>query len=843
MDVSITPFMDVIQSQGSQKSRESVEHSDSTLPSSMESPVISQRQLPTRSNRRVSGSVFQTAIQKARQADRAAAEISSDDSNMLSHIESPQNTATTRPGLKPKTRMSTNPFDKVLAEKIVTARDPSQLLSEEELEDSESFPSNVPSPEVGVSRRDLKSKKRPSSTGFNQALTNVPNVDKRPQSSSSTRSKSVEPNNYSNEEQFEDSESFPSNVPSPEVGATRRGLKSKKRPSSTGFKQALTNVPNVDEPMIERPQSSASTRSKLSKQQTSANADFEQLQHNVSEASNVRRSRRLQPSGSSSAPPAPPSAVKVIEETQFSPEEVSTQKPVPSPTDDIEQYHSPENLVQYSLSDEDEAVKIDEFSEVGDKQQHPAGQENSASLSFSNTTGNATGAGVADIEEEISPKVTTAVLSANQPKFQRTFATARGSSSYTSETEAYDTSDTEHLFSPVTSPTHLVKKIATENLSDEDEDDSITEAATLPTVAQPTGKKQQTQKENSIRSDSDDLSMSELPSQLDSPAETNTRHRPGLASSKKNVSMTEFLAVLDPKKANARSSGDQPKKHTPTTPQVWIPFEEEEEDITSPPKLPSLESAVEPNRTGRRSSVAPKTRISGTSTVGDSSQGSTAPPTVHSKAKTPVPQMSTSPIATSPEPANEHSSRQEQNQTRRQSSRSSQLKFSSSQFVEDQNEKSSRNAAATTTPRKSTSRNSGTINKSASSASVVIPESEINSTRRSGPASNTRLTSSPSPEVISKAKTPSKTPIKSSRVDKTVEVVNKSSSSIAAPLLPEEEANSRRKSPSRLNTRSSTSHVAEAAPSIMETNKTAQSFREGQNSRSSTIVPVLEIGN
>lgn len=787
MDVSITPFMDVIQSQGSQKSKEPEEHSDSTLPSSMESPVISQRQLPTKSKRRVSGSVFQAAIQKARQTGISAAEISSDDdSSIPSHIESPENTAATRPGLKPKTRMSTNPFDKVLAKKNVTDGDQPHHSSEEEFEDSESFPSNVPSPEIGNARKDPQTKKRPS---------------------------------------------------------------------STGFKKALANLPNVDEQIVEKPQSSSSTRSKSAEPQNAVAVELGQSQQIVNETSSVRRSRRLHPS-ESLTPPLPPSTVKVVEETQLSPKEILTQMPSPSSTGEVEQYVTPENIVQYSLSDEDEAVEIDEFSEVGNEQQPPPGQENSASLSFSNRTGNATGDGVADVEEEISPKIATAAESnANQPTFQRTFATTRVSNSDVSEVED---------FSPFASSTQLVKKVATENLSDEDEDDSITEAATIPTLAKPAVQNQLTQKENSIHSDSDDLSMSELPSQLDSPAETNIRHRPRLASSKKNVSMTEFLAVLNPKKTNARASGDQPKEQTPTKPQVWIPVEKE--GLTSPPEFSSdLESAAELNRAGRRSSAASNARISGTSAAGDSRKGSTAPATTPPKAKTQVPQMPTSPIATSPEAPSELSTHQEQNLTRRQSSRTSKSKLSSSQFIEDQNEKSSRVAASTTTPSKSISRNSGTINKSLStskstgpSASVIIPESEMNSTRRSSRASNARVAASPPPgSSIStidktKTKTPSKTPIKQIRVDKTVEAVSESSSSI-----PEAESNSGRRSRSGLNTRSSTSHVSDDIPPTMEqsptakrlslisgADKTARSFREGQKSKSSiSTAPVLEMSN
>ena len=803
-NVPNTAFTKVIQHHKSQASKEqevpSESFGDSTLPSGMESPVALQRKPLLRSGKRVPTSPFHQAFENSK----------------------------VRQGMLVGGNAAAN---------------------ESSTEDS-NLPSDIESPEKEVATcPGLRSNKKiMPSTAYNQVL-----EQQKPNDSSS-----------SNNEEFEDSESLPSNVPSPDVGAVaRKDAKFKKRAPSAGFKQVLANLPNSTQE-LERPQSSSSTRSNSresgrnsQKHISKVEEHLEKSQQNAQEISQVRRSLRLRQSESES-----PSTIHVIEETRLSPPKELNQRPiVSSPTEDIEPY--------LSLSEEDdEAIKIDEYSFVENEQPPPP--ENSASLSFPDKTGSAE---EVNIVEEISPRVNaTAEPIANQPKIHRTFANPRVSKSDTSETNELELPSAEDFPPPFASSTQLVKKVTTKATDDDDteEEKSLTEAATIPAVVGGNQPANTSQKGNTDLSDS--MSNSGLPSQLDSPMEMNTRRRPvPPVSSKKRVSMTEFLAVLEQKKDSTYSNEeDTAKERTPLKPQVWIPVPNDDESDSSLELPSSLKSPKKTNQP-ERPDTASKARLSNTSFTKVLSQTNAAPSKSTPKARTPGPQLSTSLIASSSEELNEISHRVEPNQTRRQSSRISRSKLSSSQFAEDQNDKSSKNDPVIKTPRKSSSRASGAMDKSveepsrSKSTEPSLPSSSaINTSRQSGPTSNTRF-SSKSPEAFNRTDlaTVTKTPSKaaSTGVEKTSETTNslrQSSATSAGTSLPESEANTTgRRSRLELNKRSSTpqaedvvvptstsSQKRQKASLISDTGKTAPNSRDGKKPKPSTSIaaPVSETG-
>ena len=268
-NVPNTAFTKVIQHHKSQASKEqevpSESFGDSTLPSGMESPVALQRKPLLRSGKRVPTSPFHQAFEnsKVRQGmlvggNAAANESSTEDSNLPSDIESPEKEVATCPGLR-------------------------------------------------------SNKKIMPSTAYKQVL-----EQQKPIDSSS-----------SNNEEFEDSESLPSNVPSPDVGAVaRKDTKFKKRAPSAGFKQVLANLPNSTQELERHQSSSTRSNSRESgrnsqKHISKVEEHLEKSQQNAQEIIKVRRSLRLRQSES-------PSTIHVIEETRLRPPKELNQRPIVS---------------------------------------------------------------------------------------------------------------------------------------------------------------------------------------------------------------------------------------------------------------------------------------------------------------------------------------------------------------------------------------------------------------------------------------------------------------------------------------------------------------------------------
>lgn len=506
----------------------------SELPSQLGSPSIEPLARPkVASRRKVSTSTFSQVIQSQESQTKKIDETKSlDDESFPSALGSPDAVISQRPGKK--SRISISTFSKTIEarkvmEKSVTK---SSTATEDLSHESTDIPISLESPVINYRPGPKSSKKRVSSTSFQDTL-----QDKRSNASNSAQPSSAE--HVSVNTTVPDTLDSPTNMPT-----DRRLLnKQRKKISLTAFSQVIEKRTDSVPVKPTRTSESGSSYSSTPKNQTSDQYISEDDSPEIKEIESpqeIYSSREPSVHVTEFQSQQAPTTTKVVEET------VVGNRSSPNDVEDFEHY--------LSLSDDDinnqpnSKNKIAEFTAL--QVQQPSAQERRS------PTGNTDPKGSRSTRSNSKIAVMEEVFGASDDDelkftadtsiaFKRTYSHPKDKTATMETLENLvgipDIGSPED-FAPTASSTQLVKRKPPAPVDQTVMEELLSENQR----SIPKKKLSQTPAKTDRPEKDDGMSTSDIPSKLNSPEEVKRdRHRPGPASSKKRVSMTQFMAALD----------------------------------------------------------------------------------------------------------------------------------------------------------------------------------------------------------------------------------------------------------------------------------------------------------